>query len=304
LAAQAATTARNKASGDVQRSLNQLHTPQQKGRSNLIVAEAGATLWTRSGAAPGNRTRAREGFRAPESAAGAPNLVELHDGRFVPWVPYSGLYTVLKRSRLGDVFQAYGMPVPGMSASFRSGVQALADFASGRIAPGAVAQLAAGLRDGKHRDPVLGVICAYLYRAVADFDNIRRMAYHYAKNSQPVPFDIVLLGEMKVTSKAGGGFTVHVPAVEMGDKAAARGLPTYAFQQTPKVQGTVGGWCPWLGLGWDYVGEPREGWAVLVEGLADLAGNVQRRGFTWLPKKQGRMLAQQWGLATSTRHQA
>ena len=303
LTAQAATTARNKASGDVGRSLSQLRRPEQEGRSNLIVAEAGATLWTRGGAAPGNRTRAREGFRAPDSADGAPNLVELRDGRFVPWVPYSGLYTVMKRSRLGDVFQAYGMPVPGMSASFRSVVQALADFASGRIAPGDLAQLAAGLRDGKHRDPVLGVICAYLYRAVADFDNIRRMAYHYVTNSQPVPFDIVLLGEMKVTRKA-GGFTVHVPAVQQGNKAAARGLPTYAYQQTPEVQGTVGGWCPWLGLGWDYVGEPREDWAVLVKGLARLAGKVQRRGFTWLPNKQGRALAKKWGLAASTRHQA
>lgn len=302
LAADAAKSARNKASGDVGRSLSQLRTPKEQGRSNLIVAEAGATLWTRQDAEPGTRTRAREGFRAPESPAGAPNLVELRDGRFVPWVPYNGLYTVMKRSRLGEIFQAYGMPVPGMSASFRAGGQALADFASGKITPGDVDKFAAGLRENKHSDPVLGVISAYLYRAVADFDNIRRMAYHYVGTSQPVPFDIVLLGQMKVTRKAGGGFTVQIPEVGQGDEDAARGLPTYAFQSTPKAEGTVGGWCPWLGLGWDYVGEPREDWAVLVEGLGELAGKVQRSGFTWFPKKQGRMMAKQWGLGASTRH--
>lgn len=295
LAAESAKSARNKASGDVGRSLSQIRTPQQEHRSNLIVAQAGATVWSRHRAEPGTKTRAREGFRVPESPAGAPNLVELSDETFVPWVPYSELYTVIKRSRLGDVFQAYGMPVPGMSAKFTNSVRTLADFASGQIAPGHVSEIAASLRYGKHRDPVLGVICAYLYRAIADFDNIRRMAYHYVNNAQPVPFDIVLLGQMKVV-RADGGFTVHVPAVKQGDQHTAKGLPTYAFQPTPDIEGVVGGWCPWLGIGWDYVGEPRQDWAVLVEGLAELAGKVERRGFTWLPKKQGRMLARQWGL--------
>lgn len=304
LAADAAKAARTKASGDVGRSLSQLRTPEEEGRSNLIVAEAGATLWARHNAEPGSRTRAREGFRAPESPAGAPNLVELRDGRFVPWVPYDGLYTVMKRSRLGEIFQAYGRPEPGMSASFKAGGQALADFASGKIKPRDVGKFAADLRQSKHLDPGLGVISAYLYRAVADFDNIRRMAFYYVRNSQPVPFDIVLLGEMKVTRKAGGGFTVHVPEVRQGKKKEARGLPTYAFQSTPKAEGTVAGWCPWLGLGWDYVREPREDWAVLVDGLGDLARNVHRNGFTWFPKQQGRMLAKQWGLGASTRHKA
>ena len=304
LAADAAKTARTKASGDVRRSLSRLATPEQQGRSNLIVAEAGATLWTRDGAELGSRTRAREGFRAADSADGAPTLLELHDGTFVPWVPYGDLYTVLKRSRLGEIFQAYGRSVPGELASFKSGVQALTDFGAGRIAPADVGKFAAELRANKHRDPVLGVISAYLYRAAADFDNIRRMAYYYVCNAQPVPFDIVLLGEMKVRRKRGGGFTVVIPEVKARDEDAERGLPTYAFARTPADEGTVAGWCPWLGIGWDYVGEPRKEWAMLVEGLAELAGTVQRRGFTWFPKTEGRMLARRWGLDAATRHEA
>lgn len=302
LTADVAKTARYKASGDLRRSLSQLRMPEAQGLSNLIIAEAGATLWSRQEATLGNRTRAREGFRASDIPLGSPNLVELHDGRFVPWVPYQGLYTVMKRSRLGDIFQAYGRPVPGMSANFKSGLEVLGDFASGSIAQSDVCKLAADLRDTKHSDPVLGVICSYLYRAIADFDNIRRMAYFYVMNAQPIPFDLVLLGEIPVTPVANGGFTVHVPAVREGSSADARGLPTYVFQRTPEVEGTVGGWCPWLGLGWDYVTDPRPEWAALVDGLAKLAPLIQRRGFTWFPEAHGRRLARKWQLGASLQH--
>ncbi|WP_439486496.1 hypothetical protein [Blastomonas fulva] len=302
LKAEVAKGARSKASDDVRRSLNQLRTPDEQGRSNLIIAEAGATLWTQDGSALGNRTRAREGFLASDEPAGVSGLIELSDGVFVPWVPYRALYTVMKRSRLGEIFQAYGMPVPGMSASFKRGVGTLGSFVAGRIAQDDIGRLAADLRDTKHRDPVLGVICAYLYRAIADFDNIRRMAYFYVANDQPVPFDIVLLGEMAVTADDEGMFTVHVPEVDQGKTGNARGLPTYAFEQTPRVEGRVGGRCPWLGFGWDYVADPRPSWAVLVEGLDRLAPSVERRGFTAFPKQLGRQLARAWGLRASIRH--
>lgn len=302
LKAEVAKGARSKASDDVRRSLNQLRTPEERGRSNLIIAEAGATLWTRDGSMLGNRTRAREGFRASDDTAGVPGLIELSDGIFVPWVPYRGLYTVMKRSRLGEIFQAYGMPVPEMSASFKRGVGTLGSFVAGKISQDDIDRLAADLRNTKHSDPVLGVICAYLYRAIADFDNIRRMAYHYVASGQPVPFDIVLLGEMAVTADEDGMLAVHVPEVDRRESGAARGLPTYAFEETPQVEGRVGGRCPWLGLGWDYVSDPRPAWAVLVEGLDKLAPSVARRGFTAFPKQSGRQLARAWGLRASIRH--
>lgn len=302
LKAEVAKGARSKASDDVRRSLNQLRTPEERGRSNLIIAEAGATLWTQNGSALGNRTRAREGFRASDEPAGVPGLIELSDGIFVPWVPYRGLYTVMKRSRLGEIFQSYGMPVPGKSASFKRGVGTLGSFVAGKISQDDIDRLAADLRNTKHCDPVLGVICAYLYRAIADFDNIRRMAYYFVASGQPVPFDIVLLGEMAVTADEDGMLTVHVPEVDQRESGAARGLPTYAFEETPQVEGRVGGRCPWLGLGWDYVADPKPSWAVLVKGLKELARRVERRGFTAFPNDLGRQLASAWGLRASIRH--
>lgn len=123
-----------------------------------------------------HQTRAREGFRSFDRRVGAPSLMELHDGRFMPWVPYQKLYTVMKRSRFGDIYQASGKSAPEMSANFESSVEVLADFVAGSIAPNSIGKLAADLRNTKHSDPVLGVICSYLYRTIADFDRIRRMA--------------------------------------------------------------------------------------------------------------------------------
>jgi hypothetical protein len=73
-------------------------------------------------------------------------------------------------------------------------------------------------------------------------------------------------------------------------------LPEFVTQATPKVQADIGGRCPWLGLGWDYVGLPEPDWATLVDGLADHSREVRRGGFTVLPKEVGLALARSWGL--------
>lgn len=53
--------------------------------------------------------------------------------------------------------------------------------------------LAATLREGKHQDPVLGVLAAYSYARAGAIDDIRRLAYYFVGKNQPIPFDIVLL---------------------------------------------------------------------------------------------------------------
>ena len=144
---------------------------------------------------------------------------------------------------------------------------------------------------------MLGAICAYLYLAVADFDSIRRMAYFYVQHGQPVPFDIALLGAMKLVRKAKGALRLQVPAVTA--RKPGRGgpdLPRFVTEATPETEAWIGGRCPWLGLGWDYVSQARPEWAALVDGLADYAREVRRSGFTVLPNKIGLELARSWEL--------
>ncbi|MFJ4347545.1 hypothetical protein [Pseudomonas sp. NPDC089401] len=219
------------------------------------------------------------------ASVGEPVLVALADGQFTPVVPYQGLYAVVAPGSTGEVFQVYG--AQGVPEHYQNALQAIDDFAAGRLQADHLTRLAAILKHAKHADPMLGVICAYLYRAIADYDNIRRMAWYFAANDQPVPFDVALLGAMAVTRDASGALCLQIPAVNAGEP-------------TPAIAARIGGRCPWLGLGWDYVKDPRAEWAVLVDGLADHAPHVRRSGATVLPAKVAHQLAKDWRLLPST----
>jgi hypothetical protein len=295
LEADAAADVRKRAAGEVRRSLIQIKPSAGPDGSNVIVWGDRARLWSRGPVERRRQTSARMGFRVESDPLGTPILVELADGSFTPVVPYERLYVIVKPSTAGDVFQAYGQR--NSRDAFRGALKAIADFAEGRLGPDRIDELAGRLRYDKHADPVLGAICAYLYRAVADFDSIRRMAYFYVAHDQPVPFDIALLGAMRVTREVSGALLLHVPAVKARKHQQEEPhVPDFVGAATPATQARIGGRCPWLGLGWDYVGLPPPEWAVLVDGLADHGSEVRRSGFTVLPNKIGLALASSWEL--------
>lgn len=293
LGADIVTESRNRASTNVRRSIVQIR-PGIQG-SNLMIAGDVAAIWSSSPAARGRKTAARQGFHVPRDQAGTPVLVEMADGWFIPTVPYDSLYAVLKRGANGETFQAYGSV--HTARLYDVAVQAIDDFGSGKLDSRGVDLLAGNLRYLKHQDPVLGVLCAYLYRAVADFDSIRRMAFFYQSYNQPVPYDIALLGEMAVRRGDDGGFTLEVPEVAARPYAAGNGdLPNYVTRKTPAMRARIGGRCPWIGIGWDYVALAKPEFKALVEEIADYVSEVPRAGFTTLPEPVGRALVQTWHL--------
>lgn len=300
VAAQAAARARKTSGVNVRRSVVQIKPSTAADASNLLVAGPRPVIWSHGPVEQRRRTAARTGFRVDVDAGGMPILVEIADGRFTPVVPYKDLYTIVKEAAHDDIFQAYGSVVHVDAAwqrdAFRQSLAVIGDFAAGKLGAGDLDDLATKLRANKHADPVLGVISAYLYRALADFDSIRRMAYFYVQHGQPVPFDIALLGAMNVTRTA-DGLVLDVPAV----KARKRGkgeaeLPSYITVATSDKKAKIGGRCPWLASGWDYVGLAARGSEALVEGLAEHARDVPRRAFTALPVDNGRALAKLWSL--------
>lgn len=292
LEADAVADAQENAAAQMQDALERLPDP---GDANVIV-------WSKKGGtfSRGSVDRLEAGpeflkLRAPSDRHGMPVLVELDDGAFAPVVPYEQLFAVVMPSVAGDVFQAYGMRT--FLDRYGEAIEAIGDFAAGRLGADSLDRLAGRIRHEKHIDPVLGAICAYLYRAVADYDSIRRMAYFYACHWQPVPFDIALLGEMPVTRRPDGALQLHIPPVHARDPQRRRfQLPEYVTQRTDAMIGSIGGRCPWLGLGWDYVQNPRPEWAVLVDGLGDFAENIRRSGSTVLPRDVAQVLAHAWGL--------
>ncbi|WP_257164924.1 caspase family protein [Bradyrhizobium sp. SRS-191] len=294
LEADAVAEARAKAAGEFRRSVTQIKPSSGPDGSNLIVA-GDAKLWSRQPPQSGRHTSVRMGFRVDADPAGMPVLVELADGSFVPVVPYDALYVVVKPSAAGDVMLAYGEH--DAREAFRNALAAIADFAAGRIGPDQLAGLAARLMLAKHVDPALGAICAHLYRAMADFDSIRRLAYVYVAHEQAVPFDIALLGAMDVVRGPDGALTLEIPDVKARRMLdVGPDLPDFVVSRTPAARARIAGRCPWLAAGWDYVTDPRPAAAALVEGLAEHAAEIRRSGFTVLPAEVGRQLARRWGL--------
>ncbi len=275
--------------------LRRLRTVDDSDEANLTIEGDVARIWSRDPVVRVNSTSMGARFRVQPDHAGSPVLVELLDGRFVPVVPYYGLFAVITPTATGDVFQAYGRT--GERQSYRDAIRSIADFAAGRLGADSIQQLAAKLRHEKHADPALGAICAHLYRLVGDYDNIRRMAYYFAFNAQPVPFDIALLGQMKVTVHECNALMLHVPAVKARElRADVAGLPDFANQATGAVQCWIAGRCPWFGLGWDHIHQPRPELASLVEGLDQFAGGARRSGATVLASEVGLRLAGRWAL--------
>lgn len=278
-----------------------LAQPEKEGSQLLVSGQKVAAIW--SDPVLSKSDLAGDGLQRPfqlslNALSEKPVMIEFKNGLFAPAVPYTGLHLMVMRSADGACLQGYGDDYN--VDAFRRAMASIADFTSGKIGPEHLDQLAGELRDQKHIDPVLGVISAYLYRAIADFDNIRRMAYYYCEMGQPVPFDIALLGAMPVKSDSNGALRLEVPEVkERKQSPGAEPRPYFTLAATPQRTGKIGGLCPWLSIGWDYVGEFDDSTAPLLDGLAAYAKNVSRKAFTLLPKNDGLALCDIWGLKRS-----
>ncbi len=184
-------------------------------------------------------------------------IVEYQDGVFAPVVIYDGLTTLIVHDGAGRISGwMCAAPYAAGPANLNATNAAIAELQTTRLAPEKANELATSLRTSKHADPMLGAIAAYLYDYVGDRDNIRRMAYYYASRSQPIPFDIALLGLLP-TNVVARDAVAFVPEVSEARQRAGQGhVPSFTTRSTEPINGRVGGFCPWLRQGWDYITSP------------------------------------------------
>ncbi|WOS67039.1 MULTISPECIES: caspase family protein [Sinorhizobium] len=133
--------------------------------------------------------------------------------------------------------------------------EALKGLSQGYLRSADAKKIAGQIRYAKHLDPMMGIVAAYLYNAVGDIDNIRRMAYYYTTHSQPIPFDIAMLAGLELI-RSEHGFSVEVPAVPRALEQD-RGAPNFTQVATPNASGNVAGLAPVLRMGWPYLRESR-----------------------------------------------
>lgn len=142
-------------------------------------------------------------------------------------------------------------------AAMLSSAEALKGLSAGALNADDAVLLAAEIRNAKHVDPMYGIVSAYLYNAVGDVQNIRRMCYFYRSAGQDVPLDIALLAQLELRPGTGGGFHVEVPEVAetpVSQRPANwSNLPEFTWRATPVVTVGVAGVTPLLRAGWQYL---------------------------------------------------
>lgn len=260
--------------------------------ANLVVA--GGTvrrLWS-----SGTAERHGDGaWHATETTSGQ-LIIEFEDAVFVPVTLFSGLRTVVTRGTGGHV--AWGFEGPGDKLDERQqAFDLIARMAAGTLDPAGIPQIAALIRRGKHSDPMMGAIAAYLYDYAGDRDAIRRTAWYYPAHDQPVPYDLAFLGVMPSHRRADGALSIDIPEVP---KSAAKGLPDYATDATnARPDQPVAGLCPWLRQGWDFVDGPEDSELALVYGLRGLRAQLGASAFTTLNEPGGHRLIDLWQLRSS-----
>jgi hypothetical protein len=164
----------------------------------------------------------------------------------------------------------------------------MASLRAGALRREQAPELVEMLRGSKHADPMLGVLAAYLHDSMGDLANVRRAAFYFAQQGQPVPFDIALLGRLEAHRDAEGLVRVLVPPVPEAE--GARTIPLFMRSATPPIEGVLAGAFPWLRQGWDRL-EPEGRPDLYPAGLAQLTSDLLPAPFTTLTASGGDQLA-------------
>jgi hypothetical protein len=224
-------------------------------------------------------------------------LIEFEDGMFAATAALPGFVATVLRDARGISALIY-RPVYDAPETAAAAESAIASMESGGLRANAATDLAVSLRQMKHVDPVLGVISAYLYDSIGDTDNIRRMAFYYVSNGQPIPYDIALLGQLR-GERRDGILSAQVPAVTKRDpRTEAERSNEWAHSATPATTGEVGGLWPWMRQGWTFLDDPSDDGSTLIPpGLIELTRHLAPGRFATLNPEGGPKLARIFGLS-------
>jgi hypothetical protein len=232
----------------------------------------------------------------------APVLIEFEDGVFAATTALPNFIASVLRGQRGISAIVYrqGYDAPDTSSTAED---ALAKMEGGTLrAATDVMDVAVDLRQLKHVDPVLGVISAYLYDSIGDLDNIRRMAYYYARNGQPIPYDIALLAQLRRSGRD-NSLSARVPAVEAREpRTKEERSHGWTYSHTPETEGQIGGLWPWMRQGWAFLDDHvrTAGSSLVHPRLIALRNNLEVGRFTTFDSDGAQKLAKAFNLLKHT----
>jgi hypothetical protein len=229
----------------------------------------------------------------------APVLIEFEDGMFVAATALPGFIATVLRDERGISALIY-RPMDDIADTAATAELAITRMESGALRGSDASDLAVNLRKKKFRDPVLGVISAYLYDSIGDIDNIRRMAFYYVYNEMAIPYDIAMLAQLR-GERRDGLLWAHVPPVlERPPQTEAERSADWTHSRTDPVFGKVGGLWPWMRQGWTFLDDPADDGSTLISpGLIELIRHLAPGRFPLFDAEGGRRLAELFHLSNT-----
>jgi hypothetical protein len=224
-------------------------------------------------------------------------LIEFEDGMFAATAALPQFIATVLRDGRGIsalIYRpVYEAPDTAAAAEF-----AIAQMESGALRADDATNLAVELRKMKHADPVLGVISAYLYDAIGDIDNIRRMACYYVEENQPIPYDIALLAQLRGEWRDGLLWARVPPVGKRDPRTEGERSAEWTYSATKATAGLVGGLWPWMRQGWTFLDDPADdGSTLITPGLIELTRHLDRARFATLDAEGGSELARIFNLS-------
>ncbi|WP_437995464.1 hypothetical protein WMF26_29720 [Sorangium sp. So ce185] len=288
----------------MEKRLHDLHAPTHfETRAGFAIEGARvAALWTppdafaeaQDGEARWWRVGERDGF---ELGKPVPVLVELADDTYVATTALPDFIGSILCDDCGSSALVYREVGSARSAS-EAAVKALGRLERGELRASDVLDEAVNLRQEKHVDPVLGAVSAYLYDAIGDLDNIRRMAWAYRKDHQAIPYDVALLAQLEAHVGSDGLIRVDIPAVPARDPRTEKEKEfSWTHQATPPARAVVAGFWPLLRQGWAFLDDP----VLATPELLELTSHLTRARFSTLDREGARRLSTLFGLQRQAR---
>jgi hypothetical protein len=257
-----------------------------KGEAKALWLPAGMTAETAGSAA---WWFVHDHGAAPPGAV--PVLIEFANGDFAALTALPGFIADVETGMRGVHAVVYYKTGAELECA-EAAEKAVGRLARGVLRADGVQALAVQLRHDGIMDPTLGTICAYLYDAAGDTNSIRRIAHHFLRHAQPIPYDIALLAQLKGELRE-GLLRVQLPAVPKSTpQTPLEEEHRWLCSGSRKGEGPVAGFWPWLRQGWTFLDEAAEDGSTLVlPGIAELERALAAGLFTTLKKEGGRELA-------------
>lgn len=220
----------------------------------------------------------------------APILIEFMHGQFAAAAALPGFVAGLVCDSRGVSAVVYRPSNSDTGA--RKTEDVIGALELGALRADEVTDLAARIRTEKHVDPMLGVFAAYLYDSIGDVGSIRRMAYFYVQNQQPIPYDIAILAQIR-GQQQGDRLVARVPRVAAREpRSDAERQYWWTYEETSACEGVVGGAWPWLRQGWAFLADPTGLESTLMRpGLTGLTKHLARSRFPTFDSAGGLELA-------------